>query len=211
MRGKGWLRRMAVSGAERHQRSIGVFDSVERNALLRPLGIREEPGADPLFSEFFSDNRGEIENRMRCDLGTYLIDDILVKVDRNSMMSSLEVRVPLLDHRLVEFAASLPLNIKIKDGDQKWPLKELLRPLAPEQIISRPKQGFGMPIRDWLRTTYKDLAQDLLLTRGNRSHDYLDADAIRRMFTAHQKGQRDLSDRIWCLMWFEQWCRTFLV
>ena len=148
---------------------------------------------------------------MHCDLGTYLVDDILVKVDRNSMMNSLEVRVPLLDHRIVEFAASLPMNVKIKDGEQKWPLKELLRPLAPENIVSRPKQGFGMPIRDWLRTTYKDLAQDLLLTRGNRSHDYLDASTIERIFAAHQKGQRDLSDRIWCQMCFEQWCRTFEV
>ena len=66
-----------------------------------------------------------------------------------------------------------------------------------------------MPIRDWLRSTYKDLAQDLLLTPGNRSHDFLDAKSIRTIFDAHQKGSRDLSDRLWCLMWFEQWCRTF--
>jgi asparagine synthase (glutamine-hydrolysing) len=188
---------------------IGVFDSIERNALLRPMTTTEENGVDPLFARYFSDNRNDLDARLKCDLATYLVDDILVKVDRTSMLNSLEVRVPLLDHRLVEFAAALPLSTKIRSGIQKWPLKELLRPLVPQQISARNKQGFGVPIRDWLRSTYKDLAQDLLLTPGNRSHDFLDANTIRTYFDAHQKGHRDLSDRLWSLMWFEQWCRTF--
>ena len=116
---------MSVSGAERYQRTIGVFDSIERDALLKPTAGATVDGVDPLFARYFSADRGDIDARLRCDLATYLVDDILVKVDRTSMLNSLEVRVPLLDHRLVEFAAALPLAVKIRSGVQKWPLKEL--------------------------------------------------------------------------------------
>lgn len=203
-RGKGWLRRMSVSGAQRYQRVIGVFDSEEIAALMpgRQAGL---VGAE--FAKFFTSATNVADSRMRCDLATYLVDDILVKVDRNSMLNSLEVRVPLLDHRLVEFAMRLPIDRKIRNGIQKWPLKELLKPLVPPGIVGRPKQGFGMPIRDWLRGTYRDMAGDLLLSPGSRARNYLDQATIARYFRAHQQSSRDLSDRLWSLLWFEQWCR----
>lgn len=209
VRGKGWLRRMSAEGPVRYQRNIGIFDSIERAALLRPECQSAIDHDASYFQPWFPNGGGEIAARMSADQNTYLSEDILVKVDRNSMMNSLEVRVPFLDHRIVEFANRLPLDSKIRNGVQKWPLKEVLRPLAPPTIISRPKQGFSVPIRDWLRESYRDLAADLLLADGNRSHDYLDKATVRSLFAAHQSGQRDLSERLWCLMWFEQWCRTF--
>jgi asparagine synthase (glutamine-hydrolysing) len=162
-----------------------------------------------LLQPFFAANRSGIESRLLADQATYLTDDILVKVDRNSMLNSLEVRVPFLDHRLVELANSIPLALRMKGGQQKWILKELLRGRASSNITNRPKQGFGMPIRDWLRGSYRELAEDLLLNPANRSLDFVDATAVRNLFNAHQRGHRDLSDRLWSLMWFEQWCRTY--
>jgi asparagine synthase (glutamine-hydrolysing) len=210
-RGKGWLRRSSCDGAVRYQRIIGVFDSIERSQLLRQdAGVSVDQNAS-LLSPFFLDDRPTMESRLLADQATYLTDDILVKVDRNSMLNSLEVRVPFLDHRLVELANAIPMAQKIKDGQQKWVLKELLRNRAPSQITQRPKQGFAMPIRDWLRGNYRDMAEDLLLTRSNRSHDFVNVKKVKEVFLAHQRGTRDLSDRLWALMWFEQWFRTFRV
>lgn len=207
-RGKGWLRRMAVDGAARYQRIIGVLDDVERGQLLRGSGAGARETGAPLLEPWFTPGRSPIESRILADQATWLTDDILVKVDRNSMLNSLEVRVPFLDHRLLELANSIPLSVHMKDGKQKWILKQLLQGRAPAGITERPKQGFAMPIRDWLRGSYRDLAADLLLGASNRSHDYVDPAAVKRLFDAHQKGPRDLSDRLWSLMWFEQWCRT---
>lgn len=210
VRGKGWLRRMSVDGAVRYQRMIGVLDSVERRALLqRNAGIRVD-GDAALLQPYFTARRPVIESRMLADQGTWLTDDILVKVDRNSMMNSLEVRVPFLDHRLLELANAMPLSVRMKDGKQKWILKELLKRRAPASITERPKQGFGVPIRDWLRQSYRGLAEDLLLDPNNASFEYVDPVVVRKLFDAHQRGARDLSDRLWSLMWFEQWCRTFI-
>lgn len=209
VRGKGWLRRMSTDGAIRYQRTIGVLDGIERRQLLKSAaGIRADCNAT-LLQPFFSRGRPPIESRLLADQATYMADDILVKVDRNSMLNSLEVRVPFLDHRLVELANSIPLSVHLKDGQQKWILKALLQTRAPSSIINRPKQGFGMPIRDWLRGRYRDLAEDLLLKPSNRLLDFVDAVAVRKLFDAHQRGPRDLSNRLWSLMWFEQWCRTY--
>ena len=210
VRGKGWLRRMSVDGAIRYQRTIGVLDGVERQRLLDGTAARSTQNDAALLRPYFTPDRSCIESRMLADQGTWLADDILVKVDRNSMLNSLEVRVPFLDHRIVELANSIPLSVHIREGEQKWILKQLLRSRAPASITQRPKQGFGMPIRDWLRGGYRELAEDLLLGRSNRSHDYVNAIAVKRLFDAHQKGPRDLSARLWSLMWFEQWCRTYV-
>ncbi len=209
VRGKGWLRRLSVGGAVRYQRIIGVFDPIERERLFRrDAGIRVDREAR-LLAPWFEHNGAPIRSRQLADQATFLTDDILVKVDRNSMMNSLEVRVPFLDHRLVELANALPVSLHMKDGRQKWILKELLEERAPADITRRGKQGFNMPIRDWLRGNYREYARDLLLATGNRSLDFVDAGAVRRLFDAHQRGARDLSARLWTLMWFEQWCRTF--
>ena len=211
VKGKGWLRRLSSSGANRYQRIIGVFDPVERQQLLRgDSGITVDRNAH-LFSTYFDGSKSDIESRILADQATYLTDDILVKVDRNSMLNSLEVRVPFLDHRLIELANAISLDQKIHAGQQKWVLKELLRQRAPQGIIDRPKQGFAMPIRDWLRGSYRAMAEDLLLNPNNSSHKFVDAKAVKNLFNAHLKGARDLSDRLWSLMWFEQWCREFKV
>lgn len=209
MRGKGWLRRMAATGPARYQRVIGIFDDVERRQLLKPELRDHVDVAASYLADYFPTGHSTIEARMLADQGTYLCDDILAKVDRDSMLNSLEVRVPFLDHRIVEFANSLPIDMHMHGGDQKHLLKGLLRDRVPSDIVTRGKQGFSMPIRDWLRGSYRDLAEDLLLQPNNRCFDFFDSQTVRHYFEAHLRGPRDLSGRLWALMCFEQWCRTF--
>ncbi|MDH5415394.1 MAG: asparagine synthase C-terminal domain-containing protein, partial [Flavobacteriaceae bacterium] len=121
----------------------------------------------------------------------------------------LEARVPFLDHRIVEFANKLPFSMKINhNGVQKYILKSLLKDLAPDKIVSRGKQGFGLPLKHWLRDKYKDYAYDLLTSSSSISSQYLNAGYINNLLDSHQKGKRDFSDRIWSILWFEEWCRA---
>lgn len=210
--GKGRLRRLAVDGAERWQRSVGVFDRFERQALYGSALKSVTSQAPNLFERYFADNGlDEISQRMWADQKTYLPDDILVKVDRNSMWHSLEVRVPLLDHKIVEFANGLPLELKKHNGVQKTPLRRLLEPKVPAEIMNRPKQGFALPIKYWLNDSLAEVAGDLLDSADSRIHSYLERDAVRGLISDHRRGRRDLSKRIWSLLWLEQWARAFKI
>ncbi|KRT58807.1 asparagine synthase (glutamine-hydrolyzing) [endosymbiont of Ridgeia piscesae] len=208
VQGKGWLSRMSVSGAERFQRKVGHLEPAERRALfLRKHRSHVDPGAWFFEPHFQYPGLDEQALRMATDQETYLSEDILVKVDRNSMLNSLEVRVPFLDHRLVEFANTLPTSVKIRDGVQKYLLKRMLKDKVPDDIVNRGKKGFGMPLKHWLRGKYYDFTRELLLAPESRSSKFFDQNEIRRLIDAHQKKQRNLADRIWPLLWFEQWCR----
>ena len=208
LNGKGWLGRMAVSDEQRYQRKLGIFGAQERQRLFREEYEHVVDHDAWLFSSYFGRQGGDvISNRLATDLKTYLPDDILVKVDRASMLNSLEVRVPLLDHRIVEFACRLPLDMKIRNGSQKFLLKELLRDLVPASVVNRGKQGFGVPLKHWFRGDYRGFLQDMLLSKGARTADYFRPEMVKSLIDAHQRGPRDLSNRLWALLWFEQWLR----
>ena len=145
---------------------------------------------------------------MLADQNTYLTDDVLVKVDRNSMWHSLEVRVPLLDHRVVEYANSLPIEFKFSGGSLKHPLKELLKGYVPDELITRRKTGFGMPIKHWLSTQLYDFSRELLLSSDSRCHAWFRRESLAELVEGNKKGMRDMSRRIWALLWLEQWLRS---
>ena len=210
--GKGLMRRLAGTPASRYQRQIGVFDLHERRSLLHrdiDASVCRDAG---LFDEYFEQNGLDVVSTcQRVDQHTYLPDDILVKVDRASMRSSLETRIPFLDHRLVEMVNTLPWEMKIRGGTQKHILKQLARQVVPAEILSAPKRGFGVPLKYWLRDELNNFARDLLLSPSRQSDRLLDRSAVATLLDNHDRGGRDLSDRIWSLLVFEQWCRCFNV
>ncbi len=152
------------------------------------------------------------ERMMAADQGNYLVDDILTKVDIASMATSLEVRVPLLDHRIVEFSWRLPAAFKMAPrGDRgKLVLREVLYRHVPRNLIERPKMGFGMPMAQWLRGPLRDWAESLLTPERLDQDDLLDAGVVRRVWAEHLGGQ-DRQIQVWTVLMFLQWRQRWRV
>jgi asparagine synthase (glutamine-hydrolysing) len=148
----------------------------------------------------------EFEDRMMyLDQMSYLPDDILVKVDRAAMGVSLETRVPLLDHRIVEFAWRLPLSMKIRNGESKWILRQVLYRHVPKEMVERPKMGFGMPIGSWLRGPLREWAEALLDERRIKEEGFLEPEPIYDMWISHLKGEQNWSYYLWDVLMFQSW------
>jgi asparagine synthase (glutamine-hydrolysing) len=141
------------------------------------------------------------------DFSTYLRDCILVKVDRASMATSLEARCPLLDRSVVEFAWSLPAPLRYRGATGKLVLREVLQRYVPRELYDRPKQGFGVPIGDWLRGDLRDWAESLLAEQSLRDEGYFRVGAVRRAWDQHQTGLADHSTVLWSILAFQAWNR----
>ena len=146
---------------------------------------------------------GIVEHMSAVDAVTYLPDDILCKVDRATMSVSLEGRMPLLSRDVVEFAANLPLDIKVRDGVSKWPLRQVISRYAPNLDLNRPKAGFGVPLDAWLRGPLRDWAGDHLF--GATSSQFLDDVPISHAWQEHQAGRRNNAYELWDVIMLSVW------
>ena len=142
---------------------------------------------------------------MATDARQYLPDDVLVKVDRAAMANSLETRVPFLDHRVVEFAWRLPLAQKIREGKNKWIVRQLLYRYVPAALVDRPKKGFSVPLAAWLRGPLREWAEELLDERQLRQQEYFHPQPIRQVWARHLKGTGDYANPLWPVLMFQAW------
>jgi asparagine synthase (glutamine-hydrolysing) len=200
--------------ADRLRKLQAVLSAPDGDAVYRlvlspwPAETRLVPGAvhrPSVFDDLPPALRTLDERMMLLDLRSYLPDDVLAKVDRAAMATSLETRVPLLDHRLVEFALRLPLHLKRRDGRSKWLLRQLLDRHVPRALIERPKMGFGIPLHRWLRAGLRDWAEALLAEDRLRAAGLVDVATVRRCWAQHQAGTHDWGYRLWPLLVFEAW------
>ena len=150
-----------------------------------------------------------LDRLLYADIKTYLVE-LLMKQDQMSMAASIESRVPFLDHKLVEFAATLPDEWKLQGWTTKRVLREAMKGLLPESILNRPKMGFPVPFASWARGSWNAVARDVLLDRRSRERGLLEPHAVDLLLRAHAAGTTDGGDRIWTLLNLELWHRTFI-
>jgi asparagine synthase (glutamine-hydrolysing) len=169
-------------------------------ALVR--GVSEPPDSESRPSTTLADFR---KRMMFFDATGYLPDDILVKVDRAGMAVSLETRMPLLDHRVVEFAWRLPMDLRVRGSEEKWLLRQVLFKYVPRALVDRPKMGFSLPIDSWLRGPLRDWAEALLAESRLKSEGFFDPAAVRAAWSAHVTGRAQQHSLLWNVLMFQAW------
>ena len=217
---KGLINKMRrfVEGMEypedlQHVRWMIFLSEADRKNLLHPdfFGNLNGTASYRFIREYFEQAKSldRINQQNFVDLKTYLVDDILVKVDRMSMATSLEARVPFLDHRVVELSFQIPGEEKIRGGDTKVILKRAMKDLLPEEILHRDKQGFSIPIKNWIRNELRSMMLDVLDEHKIRNQGLFDYRTVNRLVDEHLRGVENHSHRLWALMMFELWHDKF--
>ena len=194
--------------------AYGMFEPDAKTRLYSGDFRREVNGYDPFAS--FRDayqactSDDPLDRSMYVDTQTYMIDDVLTKVDRMSMAVSLEAREPLLDHKLLEFAARVPASLKLKGGRSKYLLRRVLEGKVPQTILERRKSGFSAPIGDWLSGPLAPMATELLLDGRMRERGIFNPREVTRLWDEHRRHQSDHQHRLWQLVMLELWFRQFI-
>ncbi len=207
------VRRVGRRLAESFPQSYLSGVALSSPELVRELLPRAAPGeayAGLALDREALGRLGDLDRIVAIDFASYLPDDILVKLDRMAMANSLEGRSPLLDHRLVEFAVSLPASLRVHGGRGKHLLRKVAARWLPADVLAKPKQGFGIPLAEWFRGPLRELASDTIESRPFRERGFFDVAVARRCLSTHLARQADMSETLWLLMSFELWCRRFI-
>jgi asparagine synthase (glutamine-hydrolysing) len=208
-----WIVRGADSRERRYLRRLMHFEPELRGRVVTPEFLDRVRGVGdgiPLESYRRSDARQFVDACMDGDIQHYLPDCLLVKVDIATMARGLEGRSPLLDYELMEFAAALPMNLKVRNGVRKWILKEAMRRHLPPELLSRPKKGFSVPLGHWLRGDLLPFAREVLLDSAAAQRGLLRREAVQRMIDEHAAGIANWHHQLWNLLMLELWCRMFI-
>jgi len=212
MKGRNFLRHVALDGARRYLDASTLFRRADQARLFRPEVFNRMGDYDawtPALRQLASTDGAWLSGLQYFDLQTYLPLDILTKVDRMSMAHSIESRPALLDHRLIEFAATIPADLRLHGETTKYLFKRAMRGVLPDAIVDRPKQGFAIPLSDWFRGDWSGFLRDVLLSESCRQRGIFEPRYLERLLTLQRRG-RPLDLHLWTLLSFEQWCRTFL-
>jgi len=206
-----------IDAGHRHFRWMMFLTEAMKRELYGPAFQNALGGVSPLlgrepFPEHFAAMKGfdPASGEQYLDLKTYLVDDIMVKVDRMSMATSLEAREPLLDHKLVEFAFRLPGDLKLHGSQTKWIFKKTLERLLPHETLYRKKEGFSIPIKHWLAVELRGLMEETLSEKRVREGGWFEYAPIRRMIDAHVAGRENYSHQLWALLVYETWRASLL-
>ncbi|WP_163834599.1 XrtA/PEP-CTERM system amidotransferase [Spartinivicinus ruber] len=211
LRAKTTFQSLARTPLEAYLHSVSLLNHQQRKELYSSNLKRELQGYHSL--EVFQRHAANCQTDdmlsliQYLDMKTYLVGDILTKVDRASMAHSLEVRVPLLDHKLIEWSSRLPSSVKLKGQEGKYILKKSLEPYLSDNILYRDKKGFAVPLTKWFRGPLKDKLKNALLSERMLDSGYFDADYLTRLVSQHQSGLRDHSAALWSLLMFEAFLR----
>ena len=194
--------------------AYGIFEGPTKRGLYSHDLRAETRDADPYatFRAAYAacSSRDPLDRAMYVDVKTYLVDDILMKVDKMSMAVSLETREPLLDHRLLEFAATVPTSLKLRHGTSKYLLRRALQNRVPRSILERGKQGFEPPTGEWLSGPLAEMTDALLFDGRLRNRGLFAPTAVATMWNEHRNGRRDHRERLWALVMLELWFREFI-
>jgi len=212
MTGRRFLRHLALEGPARYFDASTMFHADEIRRLFRTEALTQIARHDPWSAsraEWREASGDWLAAAQYDDINRYLPLDILAKVDRMSMAHSIEARPPLLDHKFVEFAATIPARFRVQGRDTKYIFKKAMRGILPDTIIDRQKHGFAVPLAHWFRGELAGFARDVLLSRTCRDRGIFDTASVERLFELHTRG-RDLDLQLWTMLSFELWCQRFL-
>jgi asparagine synthase (glutamine-hydrolysing) len=211
---KRFLQAASLPKVDRYLRWVSVFDEDTKRDLYSE-GFRHETAnmhardlIEPLFAR--ANGTGIVDAALQADILTYLPNDLLVKVDIASMAVSLEARSPFLDHHVIEFAASLPENLKLRGLTTKYLLKRVLKQLLPAENLSRRKMGFGVPIGDWFRGKLQPFLRETLLSEKAVNRGLFNPSEVGRLVEQHTRSKRDYAHQLWTLLMLELWFQRFI-
>jgi asparagine synthase (glutamine-hydrolysing) len=206
---------LAADPHARYARYVAWIAREQRNALYTSeftASLADTAPAEELIHERWAAASGQqaLDRILEIDAGTYLVDDLLAKMDIATMAYGLEARSPFLDHEMMELAASIPAELKIRGTEKKWILRSALRGWVPDEILDRPKQGFVVPLDAWLRGDLRSLAHEVLLDPATLARGFFRRASLERLLARHAAGTEGEANRIWALMMFELWHREFI-
>jgi asparagine synthase (glutamine-hydrolysing) len=213
-KGRNYLYNVSLDALDRYIDSISQYNALRKKSLYSKdfqSKLNGNSGANVYRKIAESVSTGNaIDNLLYLDSKTYLPGDILTKVDRMSMAASLEARVPLLDHELIEFVTQIPANLKMKGLETKYIFKKAMEGIVPKEILYREKQGFGVPIEEWINNQLRARIHETLLERRTLERGYFEKSYIQTLLDEHSKRRRDHSPALWILWMLELWHRRFL-